>query len=116
MTDYKTIATNVIPEITEARLYDDTVEKVKRDHREIPAELPSIQVAVTSAVTNPSRVERGRGRSYVYVDEESTNASGDPLRVPVKPVAGTSGRVQSFYFASTTGERDIVYRRSDVED
>ena len=108
---YRVIKTNVLPQLTEVRLYEDTVEKIARGHREVPIELPMMQDAIATAVANPTHVESSYRGSYVYVDAESTNASGDPLRVPVKPIEGTSGRVRSAFFASSEDNPEIVWRR-----
>jgi len=113
VSDYKTIRTSVLPQITEVRLYNETVEKVRRGHPEIPVELPCIQTAVESAIVNPTHVERSYVNSFVYTDAGTTNAEGDPLRVPVKNITETSARVKSFYFASPPTEADVVYRRGD---
>lgn len=108
---YKDIATTAIPDVTSVRFYEDTKEHVRTNHPEVPIDLPSIDTGVTNAVTTPTHVERSYGNSYVYVDARSTNSTGDPLRVPVKVVAGTSARVKSVYFASTPGGADVVWRR-----
>ncbi|MCF6122505.1 MULTISPECIES: hypothetical protein [Mesorhizobium] len=117
MTGYKVISTDAVPGLKEVRLYESTIEHVKTEHPEVPVELPSIEIAVGSAISNPTHVEKSYGNSVVFVDTESTNATGDPLRLPVKLVGdGTSGRVKTFYFAETTGDRELVYRRPDEQD
>jgi hypothetical protein len=108
---YITIWTYVLPTLDEVRLYADTNDHVKMQHPEIPAELPSIVNAVINAISNPTHVEKSHGGSVVFVDAATTNASGDPLRVPVKRVIGTSGRVRTFYFATASSAVDIIWRR-----
>jgi hypothetical protein len=110
---YIVISTAIIDELTEVRLYDETVGHVKERHPEIPIELPSMTTATAGAIANPTHVEETYDQSYVFVDAETTNRSGDPLRVPVKVIEGTSGRVKTVYFASTEGERKIVWRRTN---
>jgi hypothetical protein len=111
--NYKLIKTTIIPAVTEVRFYTDTVEKIKEGHPEVPIELPSIMDAAEKAIVAPTHIETSYGNSYVYVDAESTNVSGDPLRVPVKMVTGSSARVKSVYFASTESEHNVIWRRSD---
>ena len=111
--DYLTIDSTVIDEVSQVRFYEETVDHINEQHPEVKVELPSIFGAVTSTLTNPTHVERSYGTSYVFVDANSTNASGDPLRVPVKVISGTSSVVKTAFFASTTGERDIIWRESD---
>lgn len=79
----------------------------------MPIELPCIKMAVTNALQKPTHVEKSYSNSYVYVDKDTANDSGDPLRVPVKGVTGTLGRVKTIYFAST-GDREVIWRREDV--
>jgi len=111
VSSYITIRTYVIPTLDEVRLYEDTVDHVKAEHPEIPAELPSLVDAAIIAISHPTHVENSYGGSVVFVDVTTTNASGDPLRVPVKRVSGTSGRARTYYFASANGVRDILWRR-----
>jgi hypothetical protein len=104
MIGYKVISTSVFSGLTLVRLYDETIEKVEIEHSEIPVRLRCIQAAVENAIIEPTHIERSYGHSYVYTDATTTNASGDPLRVPIKVVEGTSGRVKTFYFAEPPTE------------
>jgi hypothetical protein len=116
MSDYKTIPTSVIPALTSVRLYGETVEKVRVDHPEVPVLLPCVMTAIERTIENPTHVEKSYNNSYVFQDADSQNKSGDPLRVAVKIIDGTSGRVKSFYFASPNQSIVPIYRRpSDVE-
>ncbi|WP_341912834.1 hypothetical protein [Ferrovibrio terrae] len=110
MTDYKVIKTNVVPGLTEVRFYQETVGHIRERHPEVPIELPSIEGALASAISDPTHVEKSYGGSYVFVDANSTNRSGDPFRVAVKPVEEGSGRVRTAYFASTDHEPEIIWR------
>jgi hypothetical protein len=112
----KIIETNVLPEMTHVRLYEETIDHVREEHPEIPAELPSILDAVTNAVQRPTHVERSYSNSVVFVDSDSTDGSGNPLRVPLKHVQEKSGRVKTFYFASTEDDPEIIWRRDDEHD
>jgi hypothetical protein len=94
------------------RLYEETIVYIIEGNPEVPFGLPSFTHAISGAITLPTHVEKSYGSSYVFVDSESTNASGDPLRVPVKLVEGTSGRVTTAFFATTRGPREIIWRRT----
>jgi hypothetical protein len=111
--DYRLIPTSVISSVTEVRLYSETVEKVKAGHEEVPIHLVSMDNAIDSCVQNPTHVEVNGDSKYVFVSHESTNASGDPLRVPVKVVEGTSARITSVYFAegNSTADARTIWRR-----
>jgi hypothetical protein len=106
------INTSVVPEITEVRLYKETMDHIVQEHPEVPFEIPCLRRAITDTIVLPTHVVKSYGTSYVFVDAETTNASGDPLRVPVKLVEGTSGRVRTAYFATTTTSPAIIWRRT----
>lgn len=115
MSQIRRVITTVINEVQMVAIYPETIHHIIRNHPEIGrnAELPSILHAIETTLTNPSRVERSYNNSFVFVDQNSTNASGEPLRVPVKLVVGTSARMKSAYFASTQGSRDVIWTRTD---
>ncbi len=98
--------------LSHIRLYRETIEKVLKFHPEVPAELPSILIAVSQCVAEPSFVAKSYGSSYVFGDEQSTNRSGLPLLVAVKVVDQSFGRVRSFYFARPPMAVNILWRRS----
>ncbi len=113
MSDFRIIETSIISELKEVRLYDETIQHICKEHPEVPINLPSIVIGVEQAVANPTHVEKSYESSYVFVDESSTNSTGDPLRVPVKVIGERSGRIRTAFFASTSGPKEIVWRRSD---
>jgi hypothetical protein len=110
--EFTLIKTTVFSGVTDVRFYDETLEHIREEHPDIPILLPSIYGAVSQALINPTHIEASYKNSYVFVDAESTDASGGPLRIPVRIVEGTSGRVTTVYFAETTGDRTVVWRRS----
>jgi hypothetical protein len=109
--EYTKIITNVVPELTEVRFYGETVAHIKDEHPEVPIELPCVKEAVTRAVSDPAHVETSHSNSLVFVDGNSTNRSGDPLRVPVKIVGGTSGRIKTAFFASSNTDDRIIWSK-----
>ena len=110
--NHRRILTNVIPAITEVLLYEETIEHVIQNHPEFIL-LPSIIQAVERTVVNPTSVFQRSASTFVYSDDNTTNHSGDPLLVPVKVVQGTSGRVRTFYFASTENFANVIWRKSN---
>lgn len=108
--EYRVFRTSILSNLREVRLYDDTLDHIRDHHPEVPIELPSVTEAVGRAVEMPTHVESSGERHFVFVDSKSTNASGDPLRVPVKLVEGTSGRIQTVYFAQTVTSRNVIWR------
>lgn len=111
MSGYKLIYTNIIRDIKVVRLYDETIRHIMDQHPEIPLELPSIVAAIESAIAKPTHIEMSHSNSFVFVDQTSTNRSGDPLRIPVKKVDGASGRVKTAYFASPGATVNIIWRK-----
>jgi hypothetical protein len=111
VSDFKIIPTTALVNLTEVRFYEDTVKHILEEHPEVPILLPTIHAGVTGAISNPTHIERSYAGSFVFVDTGSTNASGDPLRVPVMPVSGTSGRVRTVYFATPSGSPEVIWRR-----
>jgi hypothetical protein len=112
VSDYSVILTNATFGLVEVRLYEDTISHIREHHPEVPILLPCIASAVTNAIANPTHVEGSYGGSFVFVDANTTDASGDPLRIPVKPIEGNSGRVRTVYFAASGSSPNIVWRRS----
>jgi hypothetical protein len=108
---FVTMKTTAIPAVTEVRLYAETEQHIREEHPEVPIDLPSVHGAIQKAVEAPTHVEESYANSYVYVDATSTNASGDPLRVPVKVVGtSTSARIKTVYFASTPSSANVIWR------
>jgi hypothetical protein len=105
------IKTAVFAGVTDVRFYDETLGHIREHHPEVPILLPAIYASVSQCIVNPTYIEASYKNSFVFVDAESTDASGGPLRIPVRIVEGTSGRVTSAYFAHVTGSPNIVWRR-----
>ena len=68
---------------------------------------------IFETASNPTSVFQRSASTFVYSDDKTTNHSGDPLLVPVKVVQGTSGRVRTFYFASTENFATVIWRKSN---
>lgn len=113
--DFREYSTDVLPgRIRTVRIYDSTKEHIKEEHPEVPIELPSLEHAVEQAITDPSHVEKGSEKSYIFVDTSSTNRSGHPFRLPVVVVADAdqAGRVATGFFGTKEGPVEKVYERS----
>ena len=108
------VVNTAFPLVTEVRVYAETIDHIRDEHPEIPIELPSLIHGMTNTLEQPAYIEQGnRPNTYVYVDPTSTNASGDPFRVPVKIISGTSALVKTAFFASPENPPLIVWRRGD---
>lgn len=111
---FVTYSTDVISEVTDVRFYEDTVKKIRMGHREVPVGYPSINAAIVEGLTNPTHIESRKPGHYLFVDSTSTNQSGDAMRMPLKVIEGTSARLQSVYFASTSEDgSNVIWRSSN---
>jgi hypothetical protein len=113
---YILFKTSVIPEVTEVRVYSETLDHVQENHPELGGIFPQLPMATSGvgvAYVDPTHVENPRPGAYVFVDATSTNAEGDPLRAPVKVIENTSALAKTFYFAETTGNANIVWRKDE---
>jgi len=110
--DYLLIQTHATESVTEVRLYDETLDHIAEEHPEIPVYLPSIQTAIVSAIQSPTHIEQSQHvGAFVFVDAGSTDAFGNPLRVPLKPIAGTSALVKTSFFGKPNYTPTIIWRR-----
>jgi hypothetical protein len=104
------------PQITEARLYDETVSHITEEHTEVRLQLPTVRAGFEQAIANPSRLYDSTtdpGKSVLLVSEALT-FWGDPLHIPVKIVDGTSGRVKTAYFSSDTPGGELLWSAGDA--
>jgi hypothetical protein len=81
----KLIRTVVFAGVKEVRFYDETLDHVKKQHPEIPIELPSIYEAVEQAVVAPTHIESGHSNSVIFVDANTTNAPRYIRACPTAP-------------------------------
>jgi hypothetical protein len=113
--DYIHVSVIGPPQLTEARLYDETLEHIAQSHAEFQLQLPSQQTALVDAVANPTALydsTTAPGKSVVLVSESFTHLD-DPVHVAVKLVEGTSGRVQTAYFSSRTPGGRLLWSAGD---
>ncbi len=100
-TSFRVIKTTAIPNITEVRYYDETIEHIREQHAEFSSYFPSLDHAICDAIENPTHVYQARtspqSSGFRYVSA-STTYSGNSLVVIVKPIATTSGLVKTAYF------------------
>lgn len=62
-------------------------------------------------LTVPNNLPAGRTGQLVFVDDKSTNRSGQPLLVPIKIVDGTSARVSTVFFAEANTAAVVIYNK-----
>jgi hypothetical protein len=104
----------ILQNVQQILLSKETLNHILEDHSIFG--LPSIEAAIGSAVTvSATSVHQSRTnyRSVVFVDSNSTNIYGEPLRVPVKIVGNNTGFITSAYFASSKSHGIEIGGRSD---
>ena len=110
---YTLIKTVVFAGVTDVRFYPQVLDHIREEHPDVPILLPSLLEALSRTIANPTHVEisASNASSFVFVDSETTNWSGNAFRIPIRMVEGTSGRITTAFFADTIGTRNIVWRR-----
>jgi hypothetical protein len=99
---FRIIKTTAIPDITEVRYYDETIDHIREQHTELTNYFPSFDHAICDAIENPTHVYKTntspQSSGFRYTSTRSTY-EGNPLVVIVKPIETTSGVVKTAYFA-----------------
>ena len=101
----------ILPNVQQIFLSDDTWRHILEDHSIFG--LPCVEAAIGNAVTvSTTSVHQSRTnqRSVVFVDANSTNIHGEPLRVPVKIIGNNTGFITSAYFASSKSHGFEIWR------
>lgn len=109
--NYKSISVAGWPGLTTVHLYEETMEHIAEEHPEFRLQLPSQLEGLMSAIAAPTRIHASTTdpkRSVVLVGESFTYFD-DPVHVPVRIIAGTSGRVITAYFSSETYSGRILW-------
>jgi len=113
--DFRVVTVTCISQVTEVRVYEETAKHVLDRHPEISRTfvgIPTFDAAIDKALTDPTYVGRSHSNSYVFVDEDSTNWAGEPLRIPVKVFANTtSAHVKTVFFGTSEEGDDLVYKK-----
>ena len=98
---FRIIKTTAIPNITEVRYYDETIEHIREQHAEFSSYFPSLDHAICDAIENPTHVYQAstspQSSGFRYVSSSSTYED-NLLVVIVKPIATTSGLIKTAYF------------------
>jgi hypothetical protein len=108
-----TIETAVIPELQTIELYESTTDHIRERHPELS--YPTMEAAVIAAVsttTTSVHASRTSKSSVIFVDSQTTNTSGDSLRVPVKIMGDGVGIIRTAYFSSVQSPGEVIWRRA----
>lgn len=104
-------SSQILSDVQQIVLSQETWDHILKDHGIFG--LPTFQTAIENAVTiSATTVHQSRTnpRSVVFVDANSTNIHGEPLRVPVKIVGNSTGFITSAYFAASKSHGDEIWR------
>ena len=113
---YSTIAVAAWPGLTRVRLYDSTLQHIAEEHAEFQRQLPSLRLGLETAIANPisifdSTTDPG---GSVVIESDAFTYFGDPVHIPIRMVAGMSGRVVTAYFDSSVYSGRLLW--SDKND
>lgn len=112
---FRSIPIFVVPGLLAVRFYEETRAHIWNSHPELGrifVGLPSFDKAIETALSGPDRVLQSDRNSLVFISQRSTNATGQPLCIPVKLIGvGRSGYVKTAYFGSIRAARGLVYER-----
>ena len=109
---YRQVTSTAIPQISTVRLYRETLVHIYEEHPEVKT---VGEEGVLEAIDAPSQVFASRTdpeNSFVFVSDNVTY-EGNPLHVPVRRVAHSSGRVATAYFRSTPYSSVKLWERYD---
>ena len=109
---YRQVTSTAIPEISTVRLYRETLLHIYEEHPEVAT---VGEEGVLEAINAPSQVFASRTdpeNSFVFVSSNVTY-EGNPLYVPVRRVARSSGRVATAYFRSGPYSSLTLWERDD---
>ena len=101
--DYTEIPLPGLPWLTRVRFYDETWEHIAEEHSEFRLLLPTHRAGLETALAEPTSIHANLtdpDKSIVIVSEKFTYFD-DPVVVPIRHVADTSGRVVTAYFSET---------------
>jgi hypothetical protein len=112
---YSVIPSTAVTTITQVHVYDSAVQHALDGHPEIGAFDIGPRAVIEQAVANPSTIYDSRtdpGGSVVFVSTVNTY-EGNPLYVPIRIVSGTSARVTTAYFSSTTASGPVLWSKGN---
>ena len=115
---FRIIKTTAIPNITEVRYYDETIEHIREQHAEFSSYFPSLDHAICDAIENPTHVYQAstspQSSGFRYVSSSSTYGENS-LVVIVKPIETTSGLIKTAYFTGQVPGNLLYVKTSPSE-
>lgn len=109
---FKSIQSTIIPNLQEILFYESALAHLVEGHPEFL--LPSLHRAIESAVSITAtsvHVSSTSPSSVIFVDSNTTNRRGQPLRVPVKLLGNSTGSIKTAYFASSKSPDVEIWRK-----
>jgi hypothetical protein len=103
------------PGLTLVSLYHSTLQHIAEEHAEFKLQLPSLRLGLEMAIARPSSIfdsTTNPGGSVVIASNAITYF-GAPVRIPIRLVEGTSGRVVTAYFDSSVYSGRLLWSAKD---
>lgn len=113
-TDYRVVKTTTIKEVSQVRIYDETLPHLGEAHPELRHLIPSLEGAIHDTIARPTEVYASNPPHVSAFKFHSTNHlhGNNSLVVAVKVVEGTSALCKTAYFTGeVTGTR--IWRLGD---
>ena len=116
-TDYRVIKTTAVPEVSEVRVYDETLPHLGDGHPELRNLIPSLEFAIHDTISQPTEVYASNPPHVNSFKFRSDNhLHGDnPMVVAVKVVEGTSALFKTAYFPSEVSGQ-LVWKENSKDD
>jgi hypothetical protein len=109
----KLITTNIVPVLREILLADDTWAHIQKQHPEFKKH-NWLYDAVVETLIAPTSVHQSttRADSLVFLNVETTNESGDALKVPVGLKPEQIGFVRTAYFSGSKSPGILIWSKT----
>ena len=107
--EFKVVATNVIPQVSQVLCYDETIPHISSEHVEFQNFIPTLEHAIHDTIISPTHVVQSNtaihSTSFKYCSTDHRRGNNH-LVVAVKVVEGTSALLKTAYFTSgVSGDR-----------
>jgi hypothetical protein len=103
ISDFQTIPTSTIPEVSGVRFYEETIPHLGEEHPELRNLIPSLEGAIHDTIANPTEVYASNpphANSFKFCSNNHTYGNNSMV-VAVKVVEGTSALLKTAYFTDS---------------
>lgn len=100
--------------VQRVNIYNSVLDKIREKH---PEEFSPIDEVYSTIEGDATRIHKSRtnASAVVFVNDEATSTSGDPLRVPVKIYADGSGIMSTAHFTSSKDQGELLWSKANAK-